>query len=1321
MANYLKIHGLTLAGGAAIQNAVIESLSSDPVPSYPGQIWFNLTSKEFKYSGLDAGGAIEINVFGSAQDLANYVSSLSSSTGASLLGYDGATGSNGQFSLAASAADVALDSLVSGLDQEIQDRIDAILALTNSTSTATGNVQSELDATQSGAGLNTDGTYTAPAGSNYLTGATDLENATVLLDTQAKTNADGVAASLPLVGGTMTGDIQLGSNEIFTSTSPSTAGALVNKAYADSIAAGFDPKESTRVATTANIDLATGGLLTVDGVVLIAGDRVLVKNQTDATENGIYDVVAGTWTRSTDMDGTPAAEVSGGANTYVEQGTINEGAGFVLIWDGIVALGTDDINWTQSSGTGAVAGIQTEIDTIEAGAGLGGDGTYSISGTNYIDTATSLKNADVLLDTQAKANADAVTTEITNRAAADTLINTELDTTQTGAGLAANGTYTTNTGTNYLDTATSLDNADDLLDAALKAVSDSVTGDASAIQAELDATQLNAGLDVNGNYVANGSANYIALATTFQNADNLLDSQLKTVTDGLSTEVTDRGLAVTAEATARTNADIAINNELTATQTGAGLANDGTYTTNSGTNYLDTATSLDSADDLLDAALAALATTVGGGTNALQLELDATQTGAGLGTGGTYTATGAANYISGATDLDNADQLLDAQVKVNADAIGAETTARTNADTTINSELTDTQVGAGLAANGNYVVDGTADYISAATSLSNADSLLDDQIKVNTDAIGANATAYAAADTLIQNELNLTQTGAGLSATGAYVANGSANYINTATSLTDADDLLDAQVKTNTDDINDRLQLAGGIMTGNITMGVYEVYTTTSPTSPSALVNKAYADSIAAGFDPKESTRVATTADLATAYNNGTAGVGATLTSSSTEVIPTFDGQTVVVGNRILVKDQTDPVENGIYTVTDEGSAGTNWVLTRALDMDGSPAAEVSGGVHTYVEIGTNNAGGEFVILFDGNVTLGTDDVTWTQSGGQGALTGLQGELDITQAGAGLGTNGAYTANGGANYISSATSLDNADQLLDAQIDTNETNITGLQTEMDATQLGAGLSVTGTYVADGGADYISGAVSLSNADSLLDDQIKTNADAIVTEAAARVANHVTINSDITAIETGAGLQANGTYLATGAANYISGATDLDNADQLLDAQAKVNADAIGAETTARTNADSTMQSELDATQSGAGLGTGGAYIATGGSNYLSGATDLDNADQLLDTQVKANADAIGTSTTAYIAADTLIRSDYNARTYTQETTVAAQQHTITHNLNNAFLNVTIWTKNGSGTFQNDIVLITETNANVLTIDCTEAVNIKIIITSALDL
>ena len=162
---------------------------------------------------------------------------------------------------------------------------------------------------------------------------------------------------------------------------PVSAQDAATKYYVDAIATGLDVKASCRAATVANITLSN--TQTVDGVVLVAGNRVLAKNQTAAEDNGIYVVVdGGAWTRSEDADNTPAGEVTSGMYTFITEGTVNADAGFILSTADPIVLGTTDLTFVQFSGAGQVI----------AGAGLTKDGN-----TLDVETASSARivvNAD---------------------------------------------------------------------------------------------------------------------------------------------------------------------------------------------------------------------------------------------------------------------------------------------------------------------------------------------------------------------------------------------------------------------------------------------------------------------------------------------------------------------------------------------------------------------------------------------------------------------------------------------------------------------------------------------------------------------------------------------------------------------------------------------------------------------------------------------------------------------------------------------------------------------------------------------------------------
>ena len=171
--------------------------------------------------------------------------------------------------------------------------------------------------------------------------------------------------------------------------------------------------------------------------------------------------------------------------------------------------------------------------------------------------------------------------------------------------------------------------------------------------------------------------------------------------------------------------------------------------------------------------------------------------------------------------------------------------------------------------------------------------------------------------------------------------------------------------------------------TGTIT--VPSGYEDRSGFSTHSLANKAYVDQVAQGLDTKPSCKLGTTANLTATYNNGTAGVGATLTNSGTQGTLTLDSTAANLNDRILVKDQTTRTQNGIYTVTNVGGASTNWILTRATPED--QPAELSGGAFVFVEEGVLNANNGYTFTHTGQPTFGTTNLDVSQFSGAGQIT----------------------------------------------------------------------------------------------------------------------------------------------------------------------------------------------------------------------------------------------------------------------------------------------------------------------------------------------
>jgi hypothetical protein len=200
-----------------------------------------------------------------------------------------------------------------------------------------------------------------------------------------------------------TGTIAANNFRISGLADPINPNDAATKAYVDARSAGLDPKASVRVATTENISLS--GTPSIDGVSIVEGNRVLVKNQTIATQNGIYIVSASSWSRSADFD--QDQEATAGVFFFVEEGVTNGDAGFVLTTDNQVTIGVTDLTFTQFSGTGQIVagaglqksgnelsvnvlstgGIEIVADNLQLKSSLAGAGlTYSNGVLNLVGT-----------------------------------------------------------------------------------------------------------------------------------------------------------------------------------------------------------------------------------------------------------------------------------------------------------------------------------------------------------------------------------------------------------------------------------------------------------------------------------------------------------------------------------------------------------------------------------------------------------------------------------------------------------------------------------------------------------------------------------------------------------------------------------------------------------------------------------------------------------------------------------------------------------------------------------------------------------------------
>jgi hypothetical protein len=207
---------------------------------------------------------------------------------------------------------------------------------------------------------------------------TNLPNPTNPGDAANKAYVDAQdALRLALTGGTMTGVIAMSNNKVTGVATPTADQDAANKAYVDNVVQGIDAKASCAAATTGNVTLS--GTQTIDGYALAVGQRVLVKDQSTASQNGIYVVASGSWSRSADADTWDELVA---AFTFIEHGTTNANNGYICTIPASGTLGTTAVTWAQFSGAGQIT------------AGTGMSKTGNTLNVNTASTARIVVGAD---------------------------------------------------------------------------------------------------------------------------------------------------------------------------------------------------------------------------------------------------------------------------------------------------------------------------------------------------------------------------------------------------------------------------------------------------------------------------------------------------------------------------------------------------------------------------------------------------------------------------------------------------------------------------------------------------------------------------------------------------------------------------------------------------------------------------------------------------------------------------------------------------------------------------------------------------------------
>lgn len=271
-----------------------------------------------------------------------------------------------------------------------------------------------------------------------------------------------------------------------------------------------------------------------------------------------------------------------------------------------------------------------------------------------------------------------------------------------------------------------------------------------------------------------------------------------------------------------------------------------------------------------------------------------------------------------------------------------------------------------------------------------------------------------------------------------------------------------------------------------------------NPTTGLEAATKQYVDgAVSTGFVVHAPVRAATTSNLAANYSNGTAGVGATLTADTNREFTTLDGVTGwTLGDRVLVKNESTPAWNGIYTLTAAGSTGVSpWVLTRATDFDTAAAGEIANNAYVYVTAGTVNIGSSFILSQLAAITVGTTALPFdlfAQPVGYTVvaplnLTGTTLSLTGTVAATNGGTGTATVTTGDLLYGSAADTWSKL--ALGAAYKSLVVNGSGTQVEWNAVALNQSGAVSGALGATNGgtgqSSYTTGDLLYSSATNTL--------------------------------------------------------------------------------------------------------------------------------------------------------------------------------------------------------------------------------------------
>lgn len=818
------------------------------------------------------------------------------------------------------------------------------------------------------------GTPTAPTAA-VDTNTTQLATTAYVVGQGYLKSATASSTYAPLASPSLTGTPTAPTASAGTNTTQIATTAFVQTAV-DAARQGLTVKQSCRIATTANITLS--GLQTIDGVTLVANDRVLVKNQTAAAENGIYLAQSTAWTRSADFNAS--SDIAEGVFAFIEEGTTNGDSGWVMSTDGAISIGTTAISFVQFSGAGQ----------ITAGSGLTKTGNQLDVGT--ASSSRIVVNAD---------NIDLATTGVTGGTYRSVTVDTY-------GRITAGTNPTTLAGYGITDAATSTHTHGNITNAG-----------AIGSTANLPIITSTSGVLVAGSF---GTA-----ANTFCQGNDARLSDTRNTTNSLS--FNNAGTGGASGSTFNGSAALSVSYHTIGalpsviSQQGGKTATvhdfntypnlyDAIFVNPTGSTNLPTGmTSVRSYRFVMGA----------GDTTARGFDLVGAAEGSGnlyireRGLGTWSQILHSNNYDSYSPSLTGAGasgswgiSITGSSATCTGNAATATTlaTARTingvsfngSANISVNTvnSLTFNNGGAGgtsgSAFNGGAALTVSYNTVGApSTTGTNASGSWGISVTGSSASCTGNSATATTATNLAAGSIGTIpyQSAAGTTAMlavgtagQALVSNGAAAPVWTTLTL---ENLPDAAFKKSvvvatTADVG-ASTFSSGVLTGYEDVVSLNVTTTLSSTTATTTSTAG----IKQGATISGNANIPAGTTVASITNSTTFVLSAAATAAGTAVATTFtqtisalaiDGVTLALNDRVLVKNQTATQQNGIYYLSTLGSTTVAWVLTRTNDAN--TASEIAGGI-VNVDKGTTNGSKLFTATFKTTDTLNTTSMPWSE------------------------------------------------------------------------------------------------------------------------------------------------------------------------------------------------------------------------------------------------------------------------------------------------------------------------------------------------------